>query len=355
MKKIACLVPAYKPTNEFIVFIEKLVKCDYQTIIVVDDGSGEEYSELFLQAEKIGCTLITHEKNCGKGRALKTGIKYYKDNYTDGIGIVTADADGQHTVGDIEKVALSLMENEDKLIMGCRAFGEEVPFKSKAGNLITRYMYRLASGIKLSDTQTGLRGLPYTSLEKMLLISGERYEFEMSMLMELKSMKLEIVEVPIQTVYFDNNIGSHFNAVKDSILIYGMILSYIGASILSFIVDYGLYTLLLFVLPMVLKNSEQMIFGLPLLIVLSNVGARIVSNAVNFILNRKILMPKTSENDDLGPHIVKYYSLAIFAMIMDTIFVSLLSFIFGKYIAKLISAVVIYVFNFFVQKRYIFV
>jgi glycosyltransferase involved in cell wall biosynthesis len=353
--KIACLVPSYKPSKEFLTFIEKLVCFGYQQVIVIDDGGGEKYKSIFEKAAKLGCVVLTQDKNRGKGRALKTGIKYYLDNYPDGIGIVTADADGQHSLFDIKRVAKALDQNRHHLIMGCRMFGKEVPFKSKAGNLITRLIYRLASGIKLSDTQTGLRGLPIGSLEKLLMVKGERYEFEMSMLMELKSLKLDIVEVPIKTIYIDGNSASHFNAFRDSILVYGMIFSYIAASIFSFLVDYGLFTLLLFILPKVMADPAAMVGKFSLVVILSNIGARIVSTVVNFTLNKKILTPATSEKSRVRDLLLKYYALAVFALMMDTLIVAGLSIVIGSYIAKIISAIVIYVFNFVIQKRYIFV
>ena len=335
--------------------VEQLLKDNYSAIIVVDDGGGEAFADMFKQAEKMGCVLLTHEQNKGKGAALKTGLTYYMNHFKGGIGVVTADADGQHTPSDILKVADALTENADALIMGCRAFGKEVPFKSKAGNLITRFIYRCLSGMKLSDTQTGLRGIPGPSIPSMLKIHGDRYEYEMSMLMEAKPMGLKLIEVPIETLYFDDNAGSHFDAVRDSFLIYKMIFSYVGASFFSFLVDYGLYWLLTLLLPPLFKNPSHMLFGLSTVIIVSNIGARIVSTLVNFSLNRKILLPKFHRQDSIFVHIGKYYALAVVAMLLDTLFVAGMSLVISKYVAKVISGIVLYIFNFIVQKRVVFV
>ncbi len=351
----ACLIPAYKPTQQMLTVVEQLLTEDYSAVILVDDGGGEAFADLFKQAEKLGCILLTHEQNKGKGAALKTGLTYYMEHFKGGIGVVTADADGQHTPEDIFKVADALVENPDALIMGCRAFGKEVPFKSKAGNLITRFIYRCLSGIKLSDTQTGLRGIPGASIPMMLKIHGDRYEYEMSMLMEAKPMGLRLIEVPITTVYFDDNAGSHFNAVRDSFLIYKMIFSYVGASFFSFLVDYGLYSLLTVILPPFFKDPSHVVLGLSTVIIISNVGARIVSTLVNFSLNRKILLPKFHKQDSIFVHIGKYYALAVVVMLMDTLFVAGMSLVMSKYVAKIISGVVLYIFNFIVQKRVVFV
>jgi len=351
----ACLIPAYKPSKLMLDLIDELVKENYASIIIVDDGGGDVFYDTFKAAEAKGCVILTHEQNKGKGAALKTGLKYYKEMFPNGPGIVTADADGQHTPKDILRVAQALLDNSDALVLGCRSFGKEVPFKSKAGNLITRFIYRLLSGIKLTDTQTGLRAIPTQSIDQMLEISGNRYEYEMSMLMEAKPMGLDIIEIPIETVYIDDNASSHFNALTDSFLIYKMIFKYVGASFFSFLVDYGLYLLLTLLLPSFYKNPAHMIFGLSSVIIISNVGARVVSTLVNFSLNRKILLPKFHKQDSIFVHMGKYYALAVTVMIVDTLFVAGMSLIISKYVAKIISGVILYIVNFFIQKRVVFV
>jgi len=353
--KIACLIPAYKPSEKFLDFIKKLSSFGHQAIIVVDDGGGREYSGIFKKAKDMGCIVLTHEKNRGKGRALKTGFEYYLKNFKDGIGLITADADGQHSLEDIERVAEKLYKYPNALVLGCRVFKKGVPFKSKFGNKITRAIYYLVSGIKISDTQTGLRGIPRTSLDKMLKIHGERFEYEMSMLMEIKAMELDVKEVHIETIYIDDNSSSHFNAFRDSFMIYKMIFSYMGSSLISFLVDYGMFTVLTLILPFILKNPDRQFLELSLLIILSNVGARIVSTLVNFSLNRRILLPKLKRDSGILKHMGKYYLLAIVAMLLDTLLVSGMSLVISEYIAKIIAGIVIFVFNFFAQKRVVFV
>jgi len=353
--KIACLIPAYKPSEKFLEFIEKIAGFGYQKIIVVDDGGGEEFKSIFKRAEEKGCIVLTHEKNIGKGKALKTGFEYYQKNFKDGIGIITADADGQHSLKDIEHVAKKLNDNPDSLILGCRVFKEGVPFKSKFGNKITRAIYYLVSGVKISDTQTGLRGIPYSSLDKMLLVHGDRFEYEMSMLMEIKAMGISVEEVEIETIYLDDNSSSHFKAFKDSFLIYKMIFSYMASSFISFLVDYSMFTALTLILPNILANPDRLLFELPLLVILSNFGARVVSTLVNFSLNRRILLPKIRHDRGVLKHMGKYYIVAVIVLLLDTGLVSGMSLVMSKYIAKIISGAVIYVFNFTAQKRIVFV
>ena len=125
-----------------------------------------------------GVTLLTHEENKGKGRALKTALEWLKNNRPDIVGAVTADSDGQHAIEDITSVAEELSEHPDSIVMGCRDFSSAVvPARSRFGNKATRTVLRLSTGLRLSDTQTGLRGLPSCRFEEMLEIEGERYEF----------------------------------------------------------------------------------------------------------------------------------------------------------------------------------
>ena len=105
-------------------------------------------------------------------------------------------------------------------MIGSRAFVGEVPLRSRFGNTVTRGVYHLVSGVKVQDTQTGLRGFDRSLLEWLLSIPGERYEYEMNVLMSAARDKIQIGEVPIETVYEGKNESSHFRPIHDSVKIY---------------------------------------------------------------------------------------------------------------------------------------
>ena len=169
----------------------------------------------------------------------------------DVAGVVTADADGQHLPDDIVRVAEKLFEWPDSIVLGS-AFRGDVPLRSRMGNAITRKVFNFLSGQRVRDTQTGLRGLPASALPDMLKLPGERYEYEMNMLLEAPRFGLKLREIGIETVYIDNNSGSHFNPLKDSWRIYKSILMFAASSMLAFVIDFVLFTLLsLRVLPIV--------------------------------------------------------------------------------------------------------
>ncbi|MFA5161741.1 MAG: hypothetical protein WC421_05805 [Elusimicrobiales bacterium] len=154
-----------------------------------------------------------------KGRALKTGFDYFLANFGGVPGIVTADADGQHRPEDILRIANAMGKNPGCLVLGTRAFSGYVPLRSLLGNIISRFLFGLA-GVKVSDTQTGLRGIPADEIPGLLRLGGERYEFETAMLFSLKCRGVRFVEENIATVYADNNNSSHFNPLKDSMKVY---------------------------------------------------------------------------------------------------------------------------------------
>jgi hypothetical protein len=221
MKNMVVIIPSYKPDKEIMSkFIDELKK-EIKNIVIVNDGSGNEYNDYFSTFEKASIPVLRHYVNMGKGRAIKTAFNYICNNYPEFECAVTADCDGQHTVEDIKHCLIETKENPSKLILGVRNFDQkDVPFKSKYGNKITKNIFKVFIGINISDTQTGLRGFTRKTIEKFITTLGERYEYETNMLIDCKLNDIKIKEVPIKTIYINNNKTSHFNPIKDSIMIY---------------------------------------------------------------------------------------------------------------------------------------
>ena len=188
MSKTILLIPSYQPTVLCCELLEELRRTDPTPIVVVDDGSGLAYQELFQRASQVADTVVlTNAINLGKGAAFKHGMNHILVNYPDCIGIVTADADGQHSVDDILKVADELRACPTEAVLGSRDFKRDVPLRSKLGNIISRYVYRFLIGLNLSDTQTGLRGIPRRLMELSLSIRSNRYEFETEQIITAKA------------------------------------------------------------------------------------------------------------------------------------------------------------------------
>lgn len=223
IKRIA-LIPAYKPDEKLTGLVEGL-RAEGFRVVVVNDGSGSGFSRLFTVVHSYA-DVVEHTQNRGKGAALKTGIRYISEHFEAPYIIVTADADGQHRIPDIIRTAELAAANPTSLVLGSRAFDKDVPLRSRFGNTVTRGVFRLCSGVSVRDTQTGLRAFGSGLTELMLCIGGDRYEYEMNVLMELAQRRMSILECPIETVYLDGNSSSHFSTVKDSARIYRGILSY---------------------------------------------------------------------------------------------------------------------------------
>lgn len=291
---VPILIPAYKPDNLLIVLIEKLIEKGITEIIVVDDGSGPDHEKIFdsVRNNKY-CRLCSHAVNLGKGRAIKTGLNYAIANFPDLAGVVTADADGQHLPEDILKVKNKLIEFPRNLILGCRVFDKTTPLKSKLGNEITKKVFHLLTGVKASDTQTGLRGIPSRYILECLKLSGERYEYEINMLVSCGRNKISIVEVPIATVYIDQNRSSHFNPVLDSIKIYFVLFRFVLSSLSTALLDFIVF---------IICSAS----GLSIL--MSMIMARLVAGNYNYMINRKVVFRSDSS---VLVSFLKYWMLVI--------------------------------------------
>ncbi len=341
-QNITIVIPAYKPSAELNSLALSLKATGFKNIIAIDDGGGQEFAHIFTSLKGAEIDICTHAVNMGKGRALKTAFNHYLNTCSeDSIGILTVDADGQHKIEDILRVADAFLKNQHKMVLGCREFAGEVPLRSRFGNSVTKFVYKVVSGNSLSDTQTGLRAIPKANLPQMLHFSGERYEFEMQMLMELKNLKLSFVEIPIKTIYENNNESSHFNPLKDSWLIYKVILGFVASSVLSFLVDYLLFSLLITMYPTMLIMAE--------------IVSRVFSSLLNFTLNRKILLSPHGKKSKVWVHLLKYYILAAVVLTADYYLISVLGMIgISVYLAKIIASILLYALSFLIQKHVVF-
>lgn len=311
---ISVIIPTYNPTEKLITVTRGLVGAGFSSIIVIDDGSREDCGRIFAEAEKIPeVTVLHHDINRGKGRGLKTGFNYVLENLPDCDGVVTTDDDGQHTPGDIRRCAERMIEC-GKAVLGARDFsGENVPPKSKFGNNATRIVFRLLCGIKITDTQTGLRAIPMSYLKPFTEIKGERFEYETNMLLEMKRLGLDFEEIGIETIYMDGNSGTHFNPLTDSIKIYAQILKYAASSLVCSLIDIAIFTLVNILTSGVFADNE------PLRIFAATVTARVVSSLTNYILNRKTVF---RSGKSTGRTFARYYTLAAAQMAVSYLLVN---------------------------------
>ena len=340
-ENVFIVLPSYKPDRELLLpLIEDLVK-EFSNVIVVDDGGGNEYKDIFKKAEEKGAIVVKHHINSGKGRAIKTALNYIFNNYERIDAIVTADGDGQHSIEDIKKIALATIEHQDAYVLGARDFSEDqVPFRSRFGNILTRNIFRLFIGLNITDTQTGLRGMSNDVAKELYKISGERYEYETNTLIACKENDIKLHEETINTIYIDDNNSSHFNPIKDSFIIYKLFFKYIFASISSFLLDLLLFYLFL----KVFNNNVNAAF-------ISTICARILSSLYNYAINSKLVFKKKDKAS-----LYKYILLVVIMMFVSAFVVNTI----GKdhksqiMIIKIIVDIIIFLINFVIQREWVF-
>ena len=269
---IGIVIPALDPPETLLGLVDALRIGAMGRIVVVNDGSAER--TLFRALENLeDVTVLHHEENRGKGEALKTGFRHLLacEALT---GIVTVDADGQHLAEDVDRVRGVAGSEPGALILGARGFEGDVPVKSAVGNKATRTVLKMAAGLDLRDTQTGLRAVPRSLAERCLAVESARYEFELEMLLLAKRMDVPIRETGIATVYVDRNRATHFRPVRDSIGIYLVFLRFLSVSVVSFWLDIVFFALLH-------HSTDAILF--------STYAARISSGTFNFLGNRSFV------------------------------------------------------------------
>ncbi len=336
MAQRIALIPAYEPDSRFSELAEEVSLAGFQ-LIIVDDGSGPDYAELFQNAGQYA-VVLTHGENKGKGCSLKTGLTYIQAHFSNESIVVTMDSDGQHTVRDARKLCRCAEEHPDALILGSRALKENVPLRSQLGNSVTRFVYRLATGLSVHDTQTGLRAFGCEMIPFLLSVPGQRYEYEMNVLLACAREKIPVAELEIETIYMDNNAGSHFDTLKDSCRIYKEILKFSASSLISFLIDYSLYALL--------SASTGNLTA-------SNIGARVVSATVNYTVNRKLVFQSRA---GVARSAAQYILLVAVILAGNTLVLNALVNGLGinRYIAKLATELLFFVFSWLMQRLVIF-
>lgn len=207
------LIPAYRPDHLLIELLINLKKENFD-VVVVNDGSGEKYDEVFKEAEKYA-VVLKQNINRGKGAALRFGFSYVNLHPNNHNYVITCDADGQHAVKDIIRVNDKLHET-DSIVLGSRKFDKSVPKRSRNGNFMSRLSRTLITKSYVPDDQCGLRGFPIKELFNIVTLPGDHYEYEMNVICNLQIKRLKFEEVPIETIYLDNNKSSHFKPNLDT-------------------------------------------------------------------------------------------------------------------------------------------
>lgn len=180
--------------------------------------------------------------------------------------------------------------------------------------------------------------------------SGERFEYETNMLLEMKRLGLPFDEVRIQTIYNDKNSGSHFHPLRDSIKIYAVIFRFMLSSGICSLIDIGLFTLINLLTAPLFSSTE-------LRILTATAGARVVSSLVNFLVNRSGVF-RSGKN--IRRAAVRYYTLAACQLIASYLCVNGIALLFGggasvwQTVIKIIVDTALFFVSFGIQRDWVY-
>ncbi len=352
LKRVTVIVPSYNPDEKLKQVVEGLISVGFSDILIVNDGSKDECVGRFAEAAEAGegkVTVLTHEVNRGKGAGLKTAFRYLAENRKDGLGCVAVDGDNQHRPEDALKCA-AVMAEKQTFVLGVRNFDlPQVPPRSRFGNKLTSFVFKTGVGLNISDTQTGLRAFPAKYYGVFSETRGDRYEYEINQLLDLKANGIPFTEVEIETVYIEENQTSHFHPIRDSVRIYSQIFRFMASSIISWIVDIGLFRIFLAVFGFLGKAAAKT--------TVSTALARVISSVVNFALNKKMVFRNA---DNVGKTLLRYYCLAVPQFLLSALLVSGIDKMIGAgndWITTLIKIVVdtvLYFISYGIQRSWVF-
>ncbi len=380
------VIPAYQPDEKLLGVLDAFTGQTDFSVVVVNDGSNDACRPVFDAVQAYPrVTLLAHEKNRGKGAALKTAFAYIAEHFPEAEGVLTVDADGQHLMPDCMNVCAAFAEHPDLLVTGSRRFKGKVPLRSRIGNSITRGVFRLTTGKRVYDTQTGLRAFAVSRIPEMLALQGDRYEYEIHQLLHCCTNSTGVFEVPIETVYIDDNSSSHFNALRDSAKIYKVIFRFLGptffkfmsTSFLSFLIDFLSFCLIFYGViaafggfavakemfsfrrevsekwaeTLLALNPVVFVGGGSVLRMVSLALARVISGLCNYLLNRRFVFETSKKERNL----LKYAICAVMVLLLNWLFLELFTLLgVPAWLANILSQLICYPVSFGLQRTIVF-
>lgn len=206
-----CVIPVYNNASAIREVVRR-ARAVLPDVLIVDDGSTDADLRKLLAGEDV--EVIRHERNLGKGAALRTALQILDKRGADFM--ITIDGDGQHAPEDMRRF-LPLAERPGVLAVGCRDFTvPNVPDSSKFGRKFSNFWMKLETGLSVDDCQSGFRAYP-VHLSAQLRCFSNHYNFETEILTRAAWAGLTIVNVPISTHYPppEKRI-SHFHPFRDN-------------------------------------------------------------------------------------------------------------------------------------------
>lgn len=360
MLKTTIIIPSYNPDVKLSMLVDELIMSGFSDIIIVDDGSDfgikNVESAFDYVKKKAECTVLHHPTNLGKGMALKTGFKFCVHNRAKDTLIVTTDDDGHYSVSSM-KACVELYEekfmDESPVLIASRDFkAGTYSTKRRVFNKIAGMAMTYLCGVDVSDVQTGLRLIPAKYLRKLLDIEGERFDYEVNMLVELKYNNIKTVEniIPMEreTIlkYAD------YNPIWDICRLIAVMLKYAVSSLAATALDVVVFYLIILMMDDTLLDIDKSAGML-----LATFVARVISSTFNCIVNKRTVF---KSDEPMKRVIVKFYIFSLFRAAISYGMVLGASYVLGSYadtatvIVKLIVDLILFFAGYGIQKKFIF-
>ncbi|MCR5505416.1 MAG: bifunctional glycosyltransferase family 2/GtrA family protein [Bacilli bacterium] len=344
MEKVALVIPIYEPEENCLCFLKSFKPDDFDYFLIVNDGSSEQYDHIYEEIERQTLfKVVGYRPNKGKGHALKYGFKYLMDLDKDIKYFVTADGDGQHAYDDILHVKNVTMANPQALVLGSRVFDKKaMPRKSWMGNRISSLKFKILTKQTIRDTQTGLRGIPYPLFDLAINTEGNRYDYE-NYFLEEAVKEAELIQIDIASIYINDNKGSHFRPVRDSLIINKAVVLYALVSLMSWGLDLGLFHLLSnFVFT---SSAVSQVY-------LSTLLARVTSGFFNFLFLFLFVFDK---REKFSKKLMKYSVVFVINLgLSATLTYAFKSLPTSLTFVKFVVDMVISIINYFVNRLWVF-
>lgn len=300
------IIPAYEPDGELVRLVNKLCNHNLE-IVVVDDGSGENYKDIFA-AISDKTHIVTLEKNCGKGAALKAGMRYIKEKLPECEYFITCDADGQHRPQDVLRVSEQLHKGNN-FVLTVRQRKGKIPLRSRVGNDLSKIVYTLLTNRYLSDNQSGLRGFSRSNLDWLIEVEKNNYDYEMNVLYYAAKMGLKITTLTIDAIYIENNASSHFNPIADTVKIYKSLFTLARGTLFSLLVAEALVIIASFIF-----NNRY------IEIIIPSVGAIALLSCI--LLNKFVFLKRITQGEYLTT--IVYTVISYFVYTLMCLLISLI-------------------------------
>ncbi|MGI5891425.1 MAG: glycosyltransferase [Bacillota bacterium] len=347
-KKPLIIIPAYNPNQPLLDLVNGLSAMGFEHILIIDDGTEQKNQWVFDRLLTLPfCTVIRHDKNRGKGAALKTGLKSFINDFTNYNTAITADADGQHSLEAIRAVSNAVQDKNSCLVLGTRDFSKmNLPFRNKLGKMLTQKILSFFLSQDIVDIQTGLRGIPKGLAAAFLSLSGDSHDYESNVILQCQRESIPIFQVPIKTSFIKKNHGDNYHPVLEALKIYWQFIKFIMVSLITTAIDTVTFMLFVFLFINASPNNY---------ILYATVVSRIISLLINYILNHKTVFHSYAGKRKT---LWKYGLLCAINILMSAYLVKSIYLLtvmaVNLAVIKLLVSFILFFFNYYLQKKWVF-